>query len=146
MRQPEFYAAVFAVIRDEEGKVLMIKRKNTGYLDGWYGLPAWHIEGDERPTHAMKREILEEVWLEIDEQDLKLINVTHRINSDRVVIDFYYEVRYFDGTPQNTEPNKSEWVYWIDWKSEEKIQFKETLNRIEKWETYSEIDFRKLWF
>lgn len=146
MRQPEFYAAVFAVIRDEEGKILMIKRKNTGYLDGWYGLPAWHIEWDERPTYAMKREILEEVWLEIAEQDMKLVNVTHRINSDRVVIDFYYEVRYFDGTPQNTEPNKSEWVYWIDWKSEEKIQFKETLNRIEKWETYSEIDFRKLWF
>jgi 8-oxo-dGTP pyrophosphatase MutT (NUDIX family) len=40
MRNPEFYAAVFGIIRNEEGKVLMIKRKNTGYMDGYYGLPA----------------------------------------------------------------------------------------------------------
>jgi 8-oxo-dGTP pyrophosphatase MutT (NUDIX family) len=56
----------------------------------------------------MRREILEEVGLDIPEDNLKLVNVTHRINSDRVVIDFYYEVLAYSGTPINAEPHKSE--------------------------------------
>lgn len=146
MRQPTFYAAVFGIIRNEKWKILVIKRQNTGHLDGWYGLPAWHIEGDERPTFAMQREILEEVGLDIPEDKLKLVNITHRINSDRVVIDFYYEVLWYMGEPYNAEPHKSEWVFWIDWEREEKVQFRETLKRIKIWETYSEIDFREFWF
>lgn len=91
----------------------------------------------------MRREILEEVGLDIPEDNLKLVNITHRINFDRVVIDFYYEVFWYTGEPYNAEPHKSEWIYWIDWKKEEKVQLKETLSRIELWEAYSEIDFRK---
>ena len=61
MRQPTFHAAVYGIIRDSTGKILTVKRKNTGYLDGWYGLPAGHIEGIETIKEAMQREIQEEV-------------------------------------------------------------------------------------
>lgn len=44
MRQPEYFAAVYGIIRNEEGKILMIKRRNTDYSNGMYGLPAGHIE------------------------------------------------------------------------------------------------------
>lgn len=142
MRQPEFYAAVFGIIRDLEWKILMVKRKNTGYMDGYYGLPAGHIEWTETPTVAIQREIQEEVWVTVEIDDLRLVNITHRINEDRVVIDFYYEVLSYSGTPYNAEPEKSECISWINWKKEEQLQFKESLNRIEKGETFSEIDFR----
>jgi hypothetical protein len=56
----------------------------------------------------MQREILEEVGLNIQETDLKLVNITHRINSERVSIDFYYEVLNYTGQPCNAEPEKSE--------------------------------------
>ena len=40
MREPSFYAAVFGIIRDSEGKILFQKRQNTGYRDGAYQLPS----------------------------------------------------------------------------------------------------------
>ena len=144
MRSPEYYAAVFGIIKNENWEILMIKRKNTGYMDGYYWLPAGHIEWKEAPTLAMQREILEEVWLHIVSENLKLINITYRIQEDRVVVDFYFEALSYIGSPINAEPEKSEWIYWIDWKKEGKIQFRETLKRIERSETFSEIDFRNL--
>lgn len=115
-------------------------------MDGWYGLPAWHIEWTETPPHAMTREILEEVWLIVTEDNLKLINVAHRVNSDRVTVDFYFEITSYSGEPSNAEPEKSEWIYWIDWHNEEQFQSREALKKIELWETYSEIDYKKLGF
>lgn len=56
----------------------------------------------------MQREVFEEVGLNIQEKDLKLINITHRINSERVSIDFYYEILNYTGQPYNAEPEKSE--------------------------------------
>lgn len=91
----------------------------------------------------MTREILEEVWLIVTPEDLKLVNITHRINTERVSIDFYYEILHYSGAPKNAEPEKSEGIYWIDWKNEKQLQFKQTLEKIELWEMYSEIDFRK---
>jgi hypothetical protein len=90
----------------------------------------------------MKREILEEIWIHVENKDLRLINITHRVQEDRVVVDYYFEVLHYVWTPINAEPHKSEWIYWINPKNEEKIQFIESLKRIEKWELLSEIDFR----
>lgn len=147
MRQPEFYAAVFGIIRNNEGKVLTIKRKNTGYSDGYYWLPAGHIEWIETPTASLRREILEEVGLDVEEKDMKFLISGHRISpqsdgSNRVYFDFYYEILRYSGTPINGEPEKSEWTYWINWKQETKIQFREYLEQIELGNTYFEIDYR----
>ncbi len=40
MRQPSFYSAVFAIIRDEHGGILFQRRQNTGFRDGMYQLPS----------------------------------------------------------------------------------------------------------
>jgi 8-oxo-dGTP diphosphatase len=144
MRKPEFFAAVFGIIKNEEWKILTVKRQNTGYMDGYYGLPAWNMEWKEMPRDAMKREILEEIWVHVQNEDLRLINITHRVQDDRVVVDYYFEVLHYEWIPFNAEPHKSEWIYWIDATEEEKIQFIESLKRIEKWELLSEIDFRNL--
>ena len=87
---------------------------------------------------------LEEIWVHVQNEDLRLINITHRVQDDRVVVDYYFVVLHYEWIPFNAEPHKSEWIYWIDATEEEKIQFIESLKRIEKWELLSEIDFRNL--
>ena len=42
------------LIRD--GKILLSRRYKTGYEDGKYSLPAWHIEKNETSTEGGMRE------------------------------------------------------------------------------------------
>lgn len=141
MRQPTFHAAVYGIIRDSTGKILTVKRKSTGYLDGWYWLPAGHIEGIETLKEAMQREIQEEVWLQVEGENLKLVHTSHRVDLDRIYFDFFFEVLSYSGTPTNTEPEKSEGIFWIP-PEEETFQSRIILEKIENGETFSEINFR----
>ncbi len=36
--------AVFVVLRNGNGEVLLQQRANTGYLDGYWDLPSGHVE------------------------------------------------------------------------------------------------------
>ena len=98
--------------RGEE--VLLLQRKNTGYQDGNYGLPAGHMDGNELATHAAVREAKEEVGVVINPSDLYLVHTTHRldtgISSER--LELYFETEKWEGEPENMEPNKCENIAW----------------------------------
>lgn len=47
--------AVYLILR-QNGKILLARRANTGYADGFYSLPAGHLDGDELATEGMARE------------------------------------------------------------------------------------------
>jgi 8-oxo-dGTP diphosphatase len=137
MRQGAFYAAVFGIIRDPTGKILMVKRQNSGFRDGFYALPAGHVEIGESPMQAMIRELQEEVSITVTPADIRIIHICHSFSPQettpevRQYFSFYYEVLSYTGTLTNAEPEKSESISWIDWKAEEKIQFREILEKIE---------------
>lgn len=38
------------LILKRDGKILLGRRINTHYYDGWYSVPAGHVEADELPT------------------------------------------------------------------------------------------------
>ena len=44
-RNTNIPAVYLVLIKD--GKVLMLERKNTGYMDGWYSFIAGHVEKGE---------------------------------------------------------------------------------------------------
>jgi 8-oxo-dGTP diphosphatase len=93
--------------------ILIARRKNTGYRDGEYSVPAGHLDGGETVLSAGVREALEEVGLQLDEADLEFVGVMHRIEDDERV-DFFLRVERWQGEPFNNEPDKCDDLRWVD--------------------------------
>jgi mutator protein MutT len=98
-------------IRDNS--ILIARRKNTGYRDGEYSVPAGHLDGGETVVTAGVREALEEVGLQLNEADLKFVGVMHRVEDDERV-DFFLRVQRWQGEPFNNEPDKCDDLQWVD--------------------------------
>jgi mutator protein MutT len=92
-------------------QILIARRKNTGYRDGEYSIPAGHLDGGETVLSAGVREAREEVGVEIAEADLEFASVMHRLEDDERV-DFFLRVRLWRGEPFNNEPDKCDDLRW----------------------------------
>ena len=96
----------------KDGKILLLRRFNTGYQDGNYSVPAGHIDGEERATSAMIREAKEEVDIDISENQLRMVHAMH-IKSDEERIDFFFEATKWQGEPKIMETNKCDDLSWF---------------------------------
>lgn len=94
-------------------QVLLIRRYNTGFADGQYSVPAGHLDGGETVIAAASREALEEVGVRIEAQDIEFSSVMHRMDGEERV-DFFVNVRRWEGEPANTEPDKCDDIRWVD--------------------------------
>jgi 8-oxo-dGTP pyrophosphatase MutT (NUDIX family) len=94
-------------------KVLLLRRHATGYMDGYYSLPAGHLDGGETIRLAGVREAREEIGVEIDPPDMTFACVFHR-HEDEERVDFFLHVHKWDGNPVNAEPRKCDDVRWVD--------------------------------
>lgn len=99
------------LIRD--GKVLLLRRFNTGYEDGNYSVVAGHLNGDEEVKTAAIREAHEEVGIRIAPADLRVVGVMHRKSNDERV-DFFLTAASWSGEITNTEPDKCDRLAWFD--------------------------------
>lgn len=93
------------LILKEDNQVLLHLRKNTGYLDGFWGLVSGHVEEGEAASEAMIREAEEEAG--ITPIHLTPKYVIHR-RSDRNNIDVFFECDQWEGVITNREPDKCE--------------------------------------
>jgi len=85
--------------------ILLLRRQNTGYADGQYSVVAGHLEGDETVKQAAIREAREEAGVELTEEDIEIIGVMHRKETDER-IDFFALVKSWKGEIRNNEPHK----------------------------------------
>jgi len=111
------YIACFVILRKED-KIAMVLRKNTGWMDGYYGLPAGKVEYGEPYAPAAVREAKEEAGVDINVEDLKFVHIAHRHyeNDEEIMdwVDVYFEAVEWTGEPYNAEEDKSERLDWID--------------------------------
>lgn len=108
-------SAVFAVII-KDNKILLQKRKNTGYRDGYYDFAATgHVENLEKLTTATSRELKEELNIDVDENNLEFMTMMHRkdLIFGTIYYDSYFLVKEYKGTPIVNEPEKCEEIKWF---------------------------------
>ncbi|MDL1973095.1 MAG: 8-oxo-dGTP diphosphatase MutT [Deltaproteobacteria bacterium] len=60
------YVKVTAAIIENDGKILIAKRKSDDRLKGRWELPGGKIRGGETPEQCLKREIKEELGIDIE--------------------------------------------------------------------------------
>ena len=124
-------------------EILLSLRKNTGYHDGDYSLPAGHIEEGEYALEAAIREAKEETGVDIASQDLKMAHMMYRKCADHVRADYFFEVKKCEGEIHNPEPDKCDGLNWFKLSELPKNTIpyiKATLARYTAGELYSEFD------
>jgi len=112
------YVACFVILR-KGTKIAMVLRKNTGWMDGLYGLPAGKVEYGETYLQAVIREAKEEAGVDISPEDLSFVHMVHRHGDEgggmfMDWIDVYFEASKWEGEPYNAEEHKSERLDWLE--------------------------------
>jgi 8-oxo-dGTP diphosphatase/A/G-specific adenine glycosylase len=97
-----------AVIRDDRDLILIDRRLAKGLLGGFWEFPGGKIEGNETVQECIKREILEEIGIEIA-VDSHLITIDHTYSHFRVNLQVY-NCRYLSGEARAIECEEIRWV------------------------------------
>lgn len=101
------------VIKD--GKVLLLRRANTNWLDGWYDLPAGHLEDQEKLKDGAIRELTEETGLTAKPEDLRLVHIyQNHHNPNEPHYGHVFLVKKWSGQPRIMEPHKSDDLGFFD--------------------------------
>lgn len=131
----------------KEGKLLLSRRSNTGWMDGKLCAPGGHIEPGETPTQALFREIHEELGVKVDAADVEFFNVGARKSIDAEYVSYGFVIRDKEYEFCNAEPNKCSELVWVDphnLGSDVIEDFKVTIERgLLEGETYLELGYAK---
>ena len=105
MTTPKPEAGCGAAIRDAEGRILLIQRLREPEAGAW-GLPGGKIDFGEPAKETARREIAEELGIEIEILGLACIAETIGGSDGRHWIAPVYEARIVSGVPEILEPEK----------------------------------------
>ncbi len=111
---PGRFVAVYLVLIKKH-RVLLLRRKNTGFEDGNYGLIAGHVEKGESIIQAVIREADEEAGIRIRAEQLTFFHAMQRFSiKERVYLDFFFSAESWYGEITNREPEKCSALAWFD--------------------------------
>lgn len=115
-----FKSAVHIILINDN-KILLQKRKGSKLWPGYYALPAGHIDEGETQYDALVREAKEELGIEINLSDIINNYVVLRRNFFEIdgkmlepYIDYYFEIKKYNGVPKIIEEDKCDELLWAD--------------------------------
>jgi 8-oxo-dGTP diphosphatase len=97
-----------AVINNQQGKVLIDRRKPSGEMGGLWEFPGGKLEPGETIEECIQREVKEELAMEIVVGD-RLITITHTYETFMVTL-YVHDCQHLRGLPQALECEEIRWV------------------------------------
>jgi 8-oxo-dGTP diphosphatase len=99
---------VTAAVIESDGTVLIAQRKPGSHLALKWEFPGGKLEWGEDPREGLKREIREELGIEIEVGDV--VEVVSHTYEDRQIVLMAYKCRYQSGTVQLLDVHDVRWV------------------------------------
>ncbi len=97
-----------AVIWNDQGQILIDRRRPEGVMGGLWEFPGGKIEKSETVEECIKREIYEELGILIEVGE-HLITIDHTYTHLRVTLTVHH-CRHLTGVPQPLECDEIRWV------------------------------------
>lgn len=97
-----------AVITDAQDNILIDRRKQEGLLGGLWEFPGGKIEPGERVEDCVKREIMEELGIEI-KVGSRLITIDHAYTHFKVTLNVF-NCTHLSGEPRAIECDEVKWI------------------------------------
>jgi 8-oxo-dGTP diphosphatase len=98
------------IIRNPAQQILIAFRNKQKHQGGLWEFPGGKVEAGESVQHALGRELLEELALEVDIGSLlPILQVEHDYGDKQVLLDIW-EVRQYSGEAQGKEGQEIRWV------------------------------------
>ncbi len=118
------HRSVGVIIKNKKGEILMIERVKLPF--GW-ACPAGHIDDDEKPEEALKREVKEEVGLEIKNIKLLIYEFVdwNKCSQGTVGHDWYVFEALFDKGSLVLERKEVKNFQWINQNELKNLQLEE---------------------
>lgn len=101
-----------AVIHNDQGEILIDRRRQSGLLGGLWEFPGGKVEPGESLEACIRREIQEELGIEIAVGE-HLITVDHAYTHFKVTLNVHH-CQYLSGEPQPIECDEVRWVTLSD--------------------------------
>ncbi len=98
---------VAGVLRDTRGRILLARRTEGRDLAGDWEFPGGKVEHGESPTQALKRELHEELGIDIGNVEALISVPQHYVNKS-IVLDVY-TVKSYTGNPKGRENQALAW-------------------------------------
>ena len=115
MDKETFLSAIYIVIRNPEGKILLQRRQGTKLWPGFLAVPAGHIDEGEDAYEALIREAREELNITVTQEDIIDTYVVCRKNKSlKSYYDVYFELKSYQGEITINEPDKCAELVWAD--------------------------------
>lgn len=122
---------VVGAVLVKDDRIFAAKRGSGKSMAGLWEFPGGKIEPGETPEQALKRELMEELSIEVDVQD-RIVTSQHDTGSTVINLSTYY-CKLISGAPTPSEHQEIRWVpraelHTLDWAPADI----ETVQRVQK--------------
>lgn len=113
MSENKVRLSVYGILIDRDNQVLLQKRANTGYADGWWSFPGGHVESDESLVAALQRELFEEIGVKVSaDQCAFRLTLSRKPESGKRYINFFYVIKECKDVPIISDGKASELCFF----------------------------------